>query len=79
MNRVLYWFLVLACVALAGYCFLWAIQTAWLGSFPGRDVELYRLRTYSQLAASVFFLVAALVVGIRYRRRAPPTSEQSDA
>jgi hypothetical protein len=36
------------------------IQTAWLGSFPGRDIELYTRWTYMQLAASIAFLVAAI-------------------
>lgn len=79
MNRTLYWCLVLGCLALAGYCFLWSIQTAWLGSFPGRDLELYRQRTYLQLAGSFVFLVVALVIGICFRRRAaPPQSERRD-
>ncbi len=69
MSRWLYWLCVVGLVLLSGYCFMWSIQTAWLGSFPGRDVHLYSVRFYWQLLAAVVFLALAVFVGLRYRRR----------
>jgi len=68
LNRGLYWAIIIGCVLLSGYFFLWFIQTAWLGSFPGRDVALYKRWAYSQLGASVAFLFVAIVVGVKGRR-----------
>ena len=42
------------------YFLTWAVQTAWLGSFPGRDVTLYSWWAYSEFAASIIFLVASV-------------------
>jgi type VI protein secretion system component VasF len=39
-KKTKYWIAAAACVLLAMYFFMWTIQTAWLGSFPGRDIEL---------------------------------------
>ena len=69
-KKTKYWIAVVACVLLALYFFMWAIQTAWLGSFPGRDIEAYTRWTYMQLVVSIAFLVAAIVSFIkawRYR------------
>jgi membrane protein implicated in regulation of membrane protease activity len=60
---------IVGSLALAAYFILWALQTAWIGSFPGRDVQAYSVRFYWQLGAAVGFLMFALVVGVRYRRR----------
>jgi hypothetical protein len=65
LHRGLYWAIIVGCLLLFGYFFLWFIQTAWLGSFPGRDVALYSLWAYSQLAVSLAFLFAAIVVGVK--------------
>jgi hypothetical protein len=55
---------------LAGYFFTWTIQTAWLGSFPGRDVELYGRWSLMQFIASVLFLILAIVAFVLgWRRR----------
>jgi hypothetical protein len=48
--------------------FQWSIQTAWLGSFPGRDVQLYSRWFGMQLGACLFFLIVALVALIKGRR-----------
>jgi hypothetical protein len=51
-------------VLLALYFFWWMIQTAWLGSFPGRDVEVYSRWALWQFLASVTFLVLAIAAGV---------------
>jgi Rieske 2Fe-2S family protein len=43
MNRVAYWSILIGSALVALYFFGWAIQTAWLGSFPGRSLEAYSL------------------------------------
>lgn len=63
-NSWVYWISILFCICAAGYCFLWSIQTAWIGSFPGRDVALYRRRFYMQLGASIVFFALAITVAI---------------
>ncbi len=68
LPRVLYWALIFACMLFSVYCFLWAIQTAWTGSFPGRDIVHYTRMFYLQLGASALGIVLAVVVGIKGRR-----------
>ena len=68
-SRLLYWSLVVGGVVLAAFFLSWSIQTAWLGSFPGRDVHAYTRHFYWQLGMCLAFLVLALFVGVRYRRR----------
>jgi hypothetical protein len=55
--------------------FWWAIQTAWLGSFPGRDTEQYAFWAYTQLAAAILFLVIAAIAFLKARkaRTRPPS------
>jgi hypothetical protein len=56
---------------LAALVFLWwAIQTAWLGSFPGRDVEAYSRWAIVQFALCVAFLLFAIVAFVRFKRGA---------
>jgi hypothetical protein len=63
------WMLVAVTAAiLAVVFFWWSIQTAWLGSFPGRDVAYYTFRAYSQLAVGVGFLVFAIYSFVRVGR-----------
>jgi len=54
---------------IAAFIFLsWAIQTAWLGSFPDRDVQLYSRWAAIQLGGCVFSLVVALIAFVFGRR-----------
>jgi hypothetical protein len=69
MNRVAYWSIVLGSALVAMYFFFWAIQTAWLGSFPGRDVDLYSRWTYIQAGVSLLAVLVGVLVGIRGRRK----------
>ena len=46
----------------------WAIQTIWLGSFPGRDVEAYSSWATAQLATSAACLVFAVVAFVKSAR-----------
>jgi hypothetical protein len=54
---------------LAAFVFLWwAIQTVWLGSFPGRDVESYSLWALVQLLACVGSLILAVLAFVKSAR-----------
>lgn len=68
IPRILYLALIIACVLLSAYCFLWAIQTAWIGSFPGRSIALYTRMFYLQLGASALGIILAVVIGIKGKR-----------
>ena len=72
MRRSLYWLSIIGSIAGAAYFLLWAVQTAWLSSIPGYDVHAYRLRFYWQLGGAAAWLLLALFVAIRYRRRDAP-------
>jgi len=47
---------------------MWTIQTAWLGSFPGRDIDKYTLWAFLQLAAALVLAGCAAVAILRARR-----------
>jgi len=64
MHRAVYWGIIAGCVVVALYFLLWFIQTAWLGSFPDRDKELYGQWAMSQLAVAVLAVIIAVAVGI---------------
>jgi hypothetical protein len=54
--------------------FWWFIQTAWLGSFPGRDLVYYSFWAYSQLAAAVVLLAFAVFAFVKVGRNNEPFS-----
>ena len=56
---------------LALYFFWWFIQTAWLGSFPGRDISYFAFWAYTQLGVSVICLAAAIWCFVRALRAVP--------
>lgn len=78
MSRWCYWLSIVGCTSLSAYCFLWAVQTAWLGSFPGRDIHVYSVRFYWQLFGALVFLIVAVAFGVRFHRRLPDSSARND-
>ena len=59
----------ISCV-LAAFIFLWwAIETLWLGSFPGRDAEGYAQWAIVQLALSGGFIAVAVIAFVRVGRK----------
>jgi H+/Cl- antiporter ClcA len=71
---------VFAFVVLVIIFLIWAIQTAWLGSFPGRDTDVYRFWFYVQLAVSAGSVVMAIVVWkVAKRKQGSPRSETIDS
>ena len=65
MRKWVLWVLTIALLLIAGVCLMWAIQTAWLGSFPDRDKAKYSLWAAMQLGAAVVFAVIPLALWIR--------------
>lgn len=72
-RQVGYYILSGACLVGAAVMFSWFLQTAWLGSFPDRDKELYARWAYLQLAGSVAFLCVAVFALFKARK-----SQKSD-
>jgi hypothetical protein len=63
------WFAIgISAIVAAIILFWWAIQTSWLGSFPGRDVEAYSRWALAQLVSSIACLVVAIAAFVKYAR-----------
>jgi len=64
------WTALTAAVVASLYFALWFLQTAWLGSFPGRDVAYYSRWSLIQFCVAVAFALAALLLAVALYRRA---------
>lgn len=65
--------------ALSLYFLFWTIQTAWLGSFPGRDIDKYTLWAFLQFAAALLLGGGALIAILRAKRvKSPPKGKDND-
>ena len=69
MQKWVLWVLTIALLLIAGVFLMWAIQTAWLGSFPDRNKAKYSRWAALQLGAAVAFAVIPLVLWIRRWRQ----------
>jgi len=69
MRKWMFWVLTILLLIIAAVFLMWAIQTAWLGSFPDRDKAKYSMWAALQLGAAVVFAVSPLVLWIWMRRR----------
>ena len=58
MHKWLLWSLTIVLLVVAAIFLIWAIQTAWLGSFPERDKAKYSMWAAWQLGCA---LVSALM------------------
>ena len=67
-KRVRLIILAIVLIALSLYFFMWTIQTAWLGSFPGHDIDKYTLWAFLQLAAAMACAGGAAIAVLRSRR-----------
>ena len=69
------WLLVAVLATILAFVFFWwFIQTAWLGSFPGRDVAYYSFWAYIQLAVAAGLFVFAIYSFVRVGRTNEPLS-----
>jgi methionine sulfoxide reductase heme-binding subunit len=69
MRKWMLWVLTVV-MLIAAYVFLmWAIQTAWLGSFPNKDKEKYAVWAAWQLAGAVVSLLIPAVLWFVHRRK----------
>jgi hypothetical protein len=68
-SRHLLWLLSGAVGVLVGLVFLWwSIQTAWLGSFPGRDIDVYSRWSIAQFVACLLCFMFAVIAFVKFSR-----------
>ena len=65
MPKWLLWILTVVLLLIAGVFFMWAIQTAWLGSFPNKDKAKYSTWATLQLGGAVVFALIPVVLWVR--------------
>ncbi|WP_139225756.1 hypothetical protein [Paracidovorax konjaci] len=53
---------------ISGIFLMWSLQTAWLGSFPGKDKNLYLTWTILQLGAALVAIAANITLWVKYWR-----------
>ena len=63
------WLITGGCLLAAAFFLTWAIQTAWVGSFPGRDRAKYSAWALLQIATSLAFAIAPLIIWFFSRKR----------
>jgi hypothetical protein len=60
------------------YFLMWAVQTAWLGSFPGRNLDYYTFWAVSQFSAAVIFGGVAVIAALRSRKTDKPSPREGN-
>lgn len=73
MRQWMLWVLTIALLLVAGVFLIWAVQTAWLGSFPDRDKAKYSTWAALQLGGAVVFALIPVVLWVRHWRREKST------
>jgi biotin transporter BioY len=66
MRKWILWITTIALVLVAGYFLIWAIQTAWLGSFPGKDKSKFTIWFILQICVMVVSLLIPVILWIKY-------------
>lgn len=66
MKKWMLWVLTIALLLVAAVFLMWAMQTAWLGSFPGKDKAKYSMWAALQLGGAVVAAVVPIVLWVRY-------------
>jgi hypothetical protein len=69
MKGWMLWALTILLLLIALVLFMWAVQTAWLGSFPGKDKSKYAVWAALELGGALAFAIAPVVLWVRNRRR----------
>jgi len=65
------WVLTIMLLLVAVIFFMWSIQTAWLGSFPGKDKSKYALWAALEFGGGLSFTIAPIVLWVRFRSAQP--------
>ena len=68
MKKWMTWMLTVLLLLAAALFLMWAIQTAWLGSFPGRDISKYTMWAALQLGMAVLYAVALIALQVQHWR-----------
>ncbi len=69
MKRWMLWVLMIMLLLVAVILFIWSIQTAWLGSFPGKDKSKYALWAALEFGGGLALTIAPIVLWVRCRHR----------
>ncbi len=64
VNVAVKWLVTILGVLAAFVLLSWAVQTGWLGSFPGRDKDLYTKWMLLQLAGCVVAIACVVLVWV---------------
>lgn len=68
MRKWVLWLLTVALLLAALTFLMWALQTAWLGSFPGKDKQKYATWAALQVGGAVVCVIAPIMLWIRQWR-----------
>lgn len=68
MRTWVIWLAVGACMFGSAILAMWGIQTAWVGSFPGRDHAWYSILALIQFALAVVLVVASIGILVLHHR-----------
>jgi hypothetical protein len=65
MRKWMLWVMTIALLLAAILFLMWAVQTAWLGSFPGKDKQRYAMWAALELAAAAMCLLTVIALWLR--------------
>jgi hypothetical protein len=63
------WLLTVFLLAISCVFLMWAVQTAWLGSFPDRDKSKYATWAALQLGGAIVFALIPVGIWISHWRK----------
>jgi hypothetical protein len=69
MKKWMLWVVTILLLLVAVVFLMWAVQTAWLGSFPGKDKSRYSMWAALQLGGAVVSVIAPIVLWVRHWRK----------
>jgi hypothetical protein len=69
MKTWLRWLLTIFLLAIFCVFLMWAVQTAWLGSFPDRDKSKYAIWAVCQLGGAIVSIVILAWIWISHWRK----------
>jgi hypothetical protein len=66
MKKSTRWLITIALLFLGCYLLTWAVQTAWIGSFPGQDKSKYGFWAALQLGGGLVCVFSSLGIWIKF-------------
>lgn len=65
MRQWVLWTLTIVLLLASIFFLMWAVQTAWLGSFPGKDKHKYATWAALELGGAVLCLIVTIVLWVK--------------